>query len=123
VNSEREFTVEEANLLLESLAETINEIRKARQVVLSGAERMKRSAGTDGGPAHGQDYWDALATLRREVEGLAEEGIILRDPQAGVVDFPSRREGRKVLLCWKVGESRVGYWHPPESGFAGRRPL
>ena len=72
---------------------------------------------------YGQDYWDALATLRRKVEALAEEGIILRDPQAGVVDFPSRREGRKVLLCWKVGEPEVGWWHGEEEGFAGRKPL
>jgi hypothetical protein len=120
---EREFTVEEANSLLPALSESLGLIKEARQVVLRGGERIRRSAKTDGGGRQGREYWEALATLRREVEGLTAQGIVLRDAETGLLDFPSRRDGQEVFLCWRLGEDRVGFWHGPESGFSGRRPL
>jgi hypothetical protein len=121
--TEREFTVEEANSLLPALSESLGRIKEARQVVLRGGERIRRSAKADGGGRQGREYWEALATLRREVESMAAQGIVLRDAEAGLLDFPSRREGREVFLCWRLGEDRVEHWHGPESGFSGRRPL
>jgi hypothetical protein len=120
---EREYDVEEANALLPTLAQTLTEIREARQIVLDGAERLQRSADLDGGGTFSQEYWDALAALRRHIESLSDQGIVLRDPETGLIDFPSRREGQLVFLCWRLGEERVEFWHGPESGFAGRRPL
>jgi hypothetical protein len=120
---EREFTVEEANSLLPALSESLSLIREARQVVLRGGERIRRSAKADGGGRQGREYWEALATLRREVEGLTAQGIVLRDAETGLLDFPSRRDGREVFLCWRLGEDRVEFWHGPESGFSGRRPV
>jgi hypothetical protein len=61
--------------------------------------------------------------LRAEVERISGLGIILRDVESGLVDFPAERDGNEVYLCWRLGEDHVGYWHPPETGFAGRRPL
>ena len=55
---------------------------------------------------------------------LEERGIVLRDLERGLVDFPSRHpSGREVLLCWQLGEPDLAWWHLPEDGFAGRRPL
>jgi hypothetical protein len=119
----REFTVEEANALLPGLRVSLARIREARQIVLSGGERIKRNAPTNGGGREGKEYWEALATLRREVEAINEQGIVLRDPENGLIDFPSTRDGQEVFLCWRLDEPDVGYWHGPESGFAGRRPL
>lgn len=121
--AEREFTVEEANALLPALGRSLQEIRQARQVVLEGGERIRRSAPSDGGGRQGKEYWEALATLRREVESLTEQGIILRDADTGLLDFPSQRQGQQVFLCWRLGEDEVRYWHGPDSGFSGRRPL
>jgi hypothetical protein len=28
-----------------------------------------------------------------------------------------------VLLCWKVGEDEIAFWHDLEEGFAGRRSI
>ena len=47
----------------------------------------------------------------------------LKDPRSGLLDFPSLRDGRTVYLCWKLDEPTIGYWHPIETGFAGRQPL
>lgn len=122
-SAERTFTVEEANGLLPQLALSLAKIRAARQTVLEGAEPVRRSAPANGGGAVGKRYWEALSTLRKEVEEVIRLGILLRDPETGLVDFPTERDGRLVFLCWRLGEERVAFWHGPESGFAGRRPL
>jgi hypothetical protein len=121
--ADREFTIDEANALLPAVRESLARIRTARQVVLDGGERIKQKAPTNGGGREGKEYWEALATLRRDVEALNDQGIILRDPESGLVDFPSRRDGREVFLCWRLDEPDVGYWHGPEGGFAGRQPI
>jgi hypothetical protein len=121
--SESVYTPEEANLLLPALRESLVRIRDARQVVLGGAERIRKVASLNGGGEQSAEYWEALNVLRSEVESLSEQGIVLRDPETGLIDFPSRRDGRDMFLCWRLGEDRVGYWHGPESGFANRQPL
>jgi len=63
---------------------------------------------------------DEIATFEAELEKL---GIQLKDRRAGLIDFPSELEGRRVLLCWRLGEPSVQFWHDEQSGFAGRRPL
>jgi len=123
VTAEREFTEEEANDLLPVLSESLRQIQQAREVILAGAEHFRRSASLDGGGRISQEYWDALQDMRKHLEAFADRGIILRDAESGLVDFPARRDGRDVFLCWRLGEDQVGYWHPPETGFSGRRPL
>jgi hypothetical protein len=63
---------------------------------------------------------DRLSGLRDELE---EIGCELKDYELGLVDFPSIREGRQVLLCWKLGEQSVEHWHEVDAGAAGRRPI
>lgn len=120
---ERLFTVEEANGLLADLRGTLAQIRDARRVVLAGGRRIRDAAAANGGGAEGRDYWVALARLRAGLERVAGQGILLRDPETGLVDFPSEREGRIVFLCWDLSEPEVGFWHGLESGYATRRPL
>ncbi len=121
--TEREFTPEEADRLLPELSESLRRVREARQVILGAGERVRRTAPMNGGGGQGKEYWEALAILRREVESITAQGIILRDAESGLLDFPTRREGREGFLCWRLGEGRVGYWHGPETGFSGRKPL
>jgi hypothetical protein len=124
VSAEPSFTVEEADALLPWLREVLPRIRAARQVVLAGTQRIRRTARGNGGSKDpGQEYWDAMSALRRDVEAVAERGIVLRDPETGLVDFPSVRGDREVFLCWRLGEDRVAHWHGPESGFSSRRAL
>jgi hypothetical protein len=85
--------------------------------------RIRASAQTNGGGSFSGEYLDALAAVRLEVELITSEGVILRDAETGLLDFPSRRNGEQVFLCWRPDEESVGYFHGPETGFAGRRPL
>jgi hypothetical protein len=121
---DRVYSADEANALLGELRERLARIREARQTMLRGAELVKERVATDGGGADGgRGYWEAQSTLRAEIERLAEEDIVLRDPETGLVDFPGEREGRRVWLCWRLGEDRVTHWHELDSGFIGRKPL
>ena len=61
--------------------------------------------------------------LARTVDEIQQTGCLVKDLETGLVDFPSRRGGEEVYLCWKLGEARIGYWHGIEEGFAGRKPL
>jgi hypothetical protein len=123
MSEERLYTVDEANAVLPDLRERLVRIRDARQVLLRSAAMVKERVATDGGGTHGgRDYWGAQSTLKAEIEHLAEQSILLRDPETGLVDFPGEREGRRVWLCWRAGEERVEHWHELDTGFIGRQP-
>lgn len=124
MSEERIYTVEEADATLPSLRERLVAIRDARVRMLDDARLVKERVATDGGGAHGgRGYWEAQANLKAEIERLAEENILLRDPETGLVDFPGERDGRRVWLCWRLGEERVAHWHELDVGFLGRQPL
>jgi hypothetical protein len=124
MSQERCYTVEEADALLPELRERLVKIRDARQVLFREAELVRERVVADGGGADaGREYWESTAVLRSELERLAEQGILLRDPETGLVDFPAEREGERVYLCWLLGEEHVAHWHPLDTGFSGRRRL
>jgi hypothetical protein len=119
----RRFTLEEAEAALPDLREALQRMREARQTLLRTAERVQEIVAGNGGGPDGSAYREAAETLRAEVERIGAMGVILRDVESGLVDFPSERDGREVFLCWQLGEDHVGFWHPPETGIAGRKPL
>lgn len=119
----RSFTLEEANALVDELRAVLEQVRDARRVILNTAEHLRRGASANGGGADGAASLDAMATVRSGVEALTAKGIILRDADTGLIDFPTQREGRLVYLCWRLGEDRVTHWHEVESGFGGRKPI
>ena len=120
---ERTYTVEEADTMLPELRELLERVRTNRQTMLAAAERIKGAVDADGGGHFGNDYWLASRALRADLERLAQDDIVLRDPETGLIDFPGERDGERVFLCWRLGEDRVGFWHDVRSGFLGRRPL
>jgi hypothetical protein len=63
------------------------------------------------------------AEVVRCVEALQALGLVVKDLDEGLVDFPALRGDEEVLLCWRLGEDDVAFWHTPEDGFAGRKPL
>lgn len=124
MTEERTYSVEEANEMLPDLRERLARIREARQVLLRTAEKIRGRVATDGGGGDGgQEYWEAKKVLGAEVEHFAALGILLRDPESGLVDFPGEREGDPVFWCWRADEDSVAHWHDLTTGFAGRKPL
>jgi hypothetical protein len=123
VTDERVFTVEEADAELEELRERLPRLREARDALIASSRRISDAVASDGGGIAGSEWFSYQEALKTEVLFLADHGILLRDPDTGLVDFPAEREGRRVYLCWKLGEGRVGWYHEATGGFGGRRPL
>lgn len=123
MSDERRFSVEEADGELDELRRRLPILREARQELIDTGERITSAVELDGGGVEGSAWFRAQQTLRAELLWLAEQGILLRDPDTGLVDFPAERDGRRVFLCWRLGEERVGWFHEEQSGYSGRRPL
>jgi hypothetical protein len=120
---ERLFTVEEANAELDELRRRLPLLREARRGLIDSTERIEEAVATDGGGVAGSDWFAHQQTLKTEVTYLAERGILLRDPDTGLVDFPAEHDGDRVFLCWRLGEDDVAYFHSEHAGFSGRKPL
>ena len=113
----RTWTLAEANEALGWVAECVERIREARAAVAAAKpDEAVRS--------NGQAKPDGREPIRRTMEELVAEGIVLRDLDRGLVDFPAvSPSGRQYWLCWVLGEPEVAWWHWPHEGFAGRKPL
>lgn len=124
------FEVEEANALLPTVRPIVEGIRRAhaRLVAFRDAARHAAEGAEQGGgglaPGVGQKYVAALLKVVEKAGELDALGVQLKDYARGLIDFPSMRDGRVVLLCWQLGEGdEIEWWHDEESGFAGRQPL
>ena len=120
---ERRFTREEANAELPELRERLPRLLDARRTVIRTSERITEAVAADGGGVAGSDWFEAQRTLKAELIHLAERGILLRDPETGLVDFPGEVDGRPVFLCWRMGEDQVAWYHEQHAGFSSRKPL
>lgn len=120
---ERLFTVEDANAELDLLRELLPRIREAREGLIAASGRIEDAVALDGGGVAGSDWFVHQQTLKAGVEELATRGILLRDPEMGLVDFPAQRDGERVFLCWRLGEDAVAHFHGERGGYARRKPL
>jgi hypothetical protein len=123
---QRLFTVEEANALLPRLREILDEATLHRDALREKAPHMEpilRAAPGNGGGKAGSEYGVEAYNLYLAIGRITELGVILKDLDMGLLDFPHEREGRVVFLCWHPPEERVEYWHDTDAGYAGRRPL
>jgi hypothetical protein len=122
----RDWTLEEATAELPRVRRIVQRIR---ELVASARERAAHPGGANGvkpsSNGHGsRARTDVEQELHTLVEELTAEGIVVRDPGRGLIDFPARSaSGREYLLCWLDGEDAIEWWHWPEAGFAGRTPL
>jgi hypothetical protein len=123
---DRLFTLAEANRLLPCLEEHLSAIKAGRAVLLHTKDEIKKAsknAQFGGGSTLAPYYIVALEQINNRLQTIQDLGVLVKDVEAGLCDFPHLREGRVVYLCWKLGEPEVRWWHEVHSGYAGRRPL
>lgn len=121
------FTLDEANDLLPVVRQKLERIQRLysrlgdfRESAKAAAIASEFGGGMEGGPA----YVKALYEVGKLTTELHDLGVQLKDYSRGLIDFPSLRDGRVVLLCWQLGEGdEIAWWHEVEAGFAGRQPL
>ena len=122
------FTVQEANALLPNVRIILARIQRAHRRLTQYRDEVKKASEAaeqgGGGIAEGAAYAAVLTELTLKLAELEGLGVQLKDFERGLIDFPSLREGRVVLLCWQMGEGdELEWWHDVDAGFAGRTPL
>jgi hypothetical protein len=131
--AERYFTATEANEMLEIVRPLVEEVVARRRVLREAATHRAELARLVSGNGGGVDAGDfatldeeatrEAAEIARLVGQIQELGVLVKDLDRGLVDFPALREGEEVLLCWELGEDEIAFWHGLKEGFAGRKPL
>jgi len=130
----RYFTLLEAERLLPTVERSIrdaialkNEYQESEENIQRATQRIVSSGGSmvnrDQFRAERARSEAAGDALKKAIEDIHEIGCQVKDLDIGLLDFPTLYRGREVLLCWKLGESGIGYWHGLEEGFRGRKPL
>ncbi|MDE2667612.1 MAG: DUF2203 domain-containing protein [Acidobacteriota bacterium] len=123
---EKLFSVAEANALLPRLRQLLSRVQtdKRRLVAMKAAvEGAREGHVRDWGTPQGPAYIQILESFQESVHNIEVLGVLVKDFDAGLCDFPHKRDGRVVYLCWKLDEKEVAWWHDLNSGFAGRQPL
>jgi hypothetical protein len=121
----RHYTLEEASELLPRVAGIIERMRTARNQLgdREARDALSEAGPTNGGGTPGRTVSQGFLELRDSMIELRELEVVLRDLDRGLLDFPSLRDGQEVYLCWQEGEDAIRFWHEPDAGFGGRRPL
>jgi len=129
----RHFSPEEANAELEQVRPLVEEMVARRRAHIAALEQQEALEGRirgNGGGIPPATLADAAAAVEREarslaraVDAIASHGAEVKDLDEGLIDFPALHHGETVLLCWRLGEDEIRYWHRLEDGFAGRRPV
>jgi hypothetical protein len=130
----RYFTLPQAEKLLPDVEFTIREAIShkaafqqaeeewqgfATRVTMQGGMRVDHSQVMD----QKQRRESAAHLLKDAIEKIQEYGCVVKDLDIGLIDFPTLFRGEEVYLCWKLGESGIGFWHGVHEGFRGRKPI
>ena len=130
----RYFTLPQAENLLPEVERFLrealfhrSEAEKAHRELEETSERIRMSGGMRVNQAQLQAVrarcTSSVAALKNALEQLDEAGALVKDLDIGLIDFLSRFQDRDVCLCWKLGESGIGFWHSLDEGFQGRKPI
>jgi len=115
------YTVDEARRLLPGV------LARADELIAFRADLVELHAALDEGvksPLGGRAEAKGLEARLSEILGwFAAQGLDLKGIAPLLLDFPAQLESEAVLLCWVEGERELRWYHKPEHGFAGRRPI
>jgi hypothetical protein len=123
---QKHFTLAEARALLPELRQLFRDIHRRRDAVRQADEKLRQQLTQTGGDLGGKMVTGLLLDLlqlNRQLRHLQALGILVKDFDRGLVDFPHLREGREVFLCWELDEDDIEFWHDVDAGYAGRERL
>jgi hypothetical protein len=61
--------------------------------------------------------------VKDAVTEINSTGVQVKDLDIGLLDFPCEVDRRTILLCWKMGETKITHWHGTDEGYGGRKPI
>lgn len=124
--SVRYFTLAEANALLPTIEPLMAELleRRAKAVRLSKEiTDLLQDTHVDFGGSLPSQLAQEFAIIEQRHREIKSYGCIVKNIDAGLVDFLSQIKGRDVYLCWRYGEEQVQYYHELHTGFRGRKAI
>ena len=120
------FTPAEANQALPLVRALVEDVMQAREIIIKAQPELwpvlEKSIG-NGGSKKAGELLHEFRRVENGIKSLQQIGCELKDMSIGLVDFPTLRDGREALLCWKYDEPEVAFWHDLQSGYAGRKRL
>ena len=131
---EKTFTLEEAQSLLpvlESLLRQAIEGKKQAEAIDAEFQEIAHRVFLNGGTflkivplaKRRADRDKAVQAVKDAITEISSIGVQVKDLEMGLLDFPCVVDGQIILLCWKLGEKAIEYWHGLEEGYAGRKPI
>ncbi|MEO6350533.1 MAG: DUF2203 domain-containing protein [Candidatus Limnocylindrales bacterium] len=126
----RYFGIDEANELLAEVKPLLEQLRADRHEVAEIQADLQRDRESNGSAEHAERIADKQTELRHVVRRMQQAvnqidgwGVTLREIGTGLIDFPALANGRPILLCWRLGEGDIDWWHEVNVGFDHRQPL
>ena len=123
---QRVFSLLEANQLIPQLQTHLSAVRQSKQALVrtfAAARAAAAHAHDGGGTPHGILYVKSLQDISTNLQAIHDLGILVKDIDLGLCDFPHMRDGRVVYLCWKLGEKEIRWWHEVTKGYDHRCSL
>ncbi len=123
---ERIFSVAEANALIPQLEQLWGTIQQGKQILIETKEEIEKASANaelGGGTVEGVKYIKGLQDINGSLHAIQDLGVLVKDVEIGLCDFPYMLNDQMVFLCWKCGEKEVHWWHEIDSGFSSRKPL
>ncbi len=120
------YTVEEARALLPQVRAILLQLALERHRADASHQALHRHLGDrESGDQQRleSDTAEHRAQVRSLLEYLESLGVVVRDLESGLVDFPTVRDGEPAWLCWRLDDPDLGWWHTTREGYASRRPL
>src|SRR5688500_6265489 len=107
----KRFALAQANRAIGYVSRGVTDIVKAHQTVTDLQARLESLRAGKAHDTAEKDLARGLERLQSLVDELHGVGCELKDYQIGLVDFIGRHQGRDVYLCWRLGETKIAYWH------------
>ena len=136
MSDQQYFSLAEANELIPWLKDKLEEIYtlafnvtpdSASRILKRGLTSKIHTNGTSKSVDHLSGLQKNKEKVEKEIEGILgdikEKGIILRNIENGLSDFPSVKEGEDIFYCWTAEETQIQYWHYRYEGYSGRKPI
>jgi hypothetical protein len=123
---ERVFSLFEANQLIPQIQSHLSTVQQGKAVLLRTRDEVRKASansGLGGGTPVGIHYVKSLQDISTNLHAIHELGVVVKDIDLGLCDFPHVRDGRVVYLCWKLGEKEIRWWHEVTTGYKDRCPL
>jgi len=123
---DRVFSLFEANQLIPQLQSHLSQVQQGKSIVLQTRDEVRKAsahASLGGGTLVGPHYVKSLQDISANLQAIHQLGVLVKDIDTGLCDFPHMRDGRVVYLCWKLGEEEIRWWHETSTGYKDRCPL